>query len=268
MFSLITEVFGQVKDDADAAFKARFPTLRTSGNRNGAGRRRWSRASCVIAGTSTEAFLHLSIKIRDLSDADRAWVLAFLDSTLDPNSELAVAEWFHFIDTMPMDEALGIRANRTDSDVWLPKGGFCYDGRFLRDKGTETLCDGTWDCDGSRLRDRFMPARGTVFDTICVSVYANGAYRRDGSMDGSVKVYAPIAIPDVVLPVDTAGDRLSTRLSMAPMEDHAIIRPVCDGAWQCDGGNLAPMLDARLVFPAEIPAGNLFSLLKPIGAGT
>ena len=111
VFSLITEVFGQVKDDADA---------------------------------------------------DRAWVLAFLDSTLDPNSELAVAEWFHFIDTMPMDEALGIRANRTDSDVWLPKGGFCYDGRFLRDKGTETLCDGTWDCDGSRLRDRFKPARGTV----------------------------------------------------------------------------------------------------------
>jgi hypothetical protein len=133
-----------------------------------------------------ERFLRVYVKILDLSDDDRTWVLAFLDSTLDPNILLTVAEWFHFIDPMPMDELLGITAARTDTDLWLPKGGFCYDRRFLCDQGIETLCDGTWDCGGSRLCARFMSTRGTVFNTVCVSVYANGAYRCDGSFAGIV----------------------------------------------------------------------------------
>lgn len=58
----------------------------------------------------TEQFLQLYIKILDLSDEDRVWVLECLDSTLDPNILLTVAEWFHFIDTVPMDETLGILA--------------------------------------------------------------------------------------------------------------------------------------------------------------
>ena len=264
VFSLITEVFGQVKDDADAAFWARFPRLADERKPERHGRAALVPRLLRDSGTSTEAFLHLSLKILDLSDADRAWVLAFLDSTFDPNSELIVAEWFHFIETMLMDEALGIRADRTGIDVCSPKDGFCYDRRFLCDQRRETLRDGTWDCDGSRLRDRFMPARGTVFDTIGVS---NGAYRCDGSIDasGSVKVYAPIAIPDVVLLVDTEGDRLSIRLSMAPMEDHGIIRPVCDGGYTgFDGRYCREEVIEEAVcaacFSADILVGNLFSL--------
>ncbi|MDR2518214.1 MAG: hypothetical protein LBD13_02235 [Spirochaetaceae bacterium] len=91
---------------------------------------------------------------------------------------LAAAEGFQFIDMMLMDEALGMAAGWTDTDVWLPKGGFCYDGRLLCDQGIETLCGGMWVCGDPRLCSRFMPTRGTGFDTIRVSVYPNGATAR------------------------------------------------------------------------------------------
>jgi hypothetical protein len=200
---------GRVKNDADTAFKAHFPCL-ADGKMlarhgkallaprlpHGSGdeyRNRVASASFFLTRAGerayvisqleahfgaryllSEAFLELYIKIRDLSDADRPRVLEFLDSTLDPNILLTVAERFHFIDMMLTDEALGMAANRTDTDVWLPKGGFCYDGRLLCDQGIETLCGGSWVCDGPRLCNRFMPARGTGFDTIRVSVYPNG----------------------------------------------------------------------------------------------
>jgi hypothetical protein len=81
-----------------------------------------------------------------------------------------------------------------------------------------------------------------------VSVFPDGVYTCDGSFDcsGYTRVYAPIDIPDLVLPVDTSGDRLSVRLSLEPMEDRATINAICDGTWVCNGSNQASMLDAPM----------------------
>jgi hypothetical protein len=284
LFNSIGEVFGQVKDDADTAFKAHFPYLADTKKLEQHGkallvphllhdsgeeyRNRVAAASFFLmrAGERAyvisqleahfggrymlaEQFLQIYVKILDLSDEDRTWVLEFLDMTLDPNILLTVAEWFHFIDTIDITESVGILAKRSDTDVWLPKGGFCYDGRFLCDQGIETLCDGTWLCDGSRHCD-WMPARGTVFDDILAEVFPNGAYRCDGSIDcsGYVKIHAPMAIPGAVLPVDTCGDKLSMRLSAESMRDQAVILPLCDGTWLCNGSNRAAMLDPPMRF--------------------
>jgi hypothetical protein len=281
VFSILDEVFQRVKDDADLAFKAFFPYLADEKKLEQHGkallvphllhdsgdeyRNRVATASFFLTRAGersyvinqlkehfgnryflTEQFLQIYVKILDLSDEDRLWILEFLDSTLDPNISLTVAEWFHFIDAVDMSDSFDAAAHRTDTDI--QQRGWRYDGRLLCDQGIETLCDGRFFCDGSWVCDRFIPARGTVFDTVMVSVFPNGSSRCDGSFDcsGYIRINDPVDIPDVVLPVDTYADKLSMRLSMEPMTDHAVVRAICDGSWVCDGSNLASMLDAPM----------------------
>jgi hypothetical protein len=281
LFSTVGEVFGRVKDDADAAFKAFFPYLADDKKLEQHGksllvprlrydsdeeyRKRVSTASFYLmrAGERsyvegqlkehfgdryflTEAFLQIYIKILDLSDADRAWVLEFLDSMLDPNISLTIAEWFHLIDEMDMSDGTVMTLDRIDTDVHQKE--FRYDGRFLCDQGTETLCDGRFTCDGGWICDIYNSIRGTVFDTYMVSVFPNGTYTCNGSFDcsGYVTIYEPLDMTGAVLPIDTYLDKLTAAITVEPMEDRAAINPICDGTWQCDGSNRKSVIDAPM----------------------
>jgi hypothetical protein len=191
-----------------------------------------------------DEFLRVFIKIMDLDDEDRQWVREFFDGILDPNIAFTAAEWFHFAETMTMAERLDITAGRVDMDIH--ESGFRYDGRFLCDQGKETLCNGRWTCDGSWTCGRFMPAKGTVFDTVLASIFPNGSLKCNGSFDcsGYAKIYYPMDIQMPVGPVDTYADKFTADVKTEPFKDQAVITAVCDGSFLCDGSNQASMADS------------------------
>jgi phage tail P2-like protein len=143
-------------------------------------------------------------------------------------------------------DTVQIKPVRQDTDVF--QRGLCCDGRFLCDQGKATMCDGSLKCDGSWNCEDFQLARGTVYDTVLASIFPNGAYRCDGSFDcsGYIKIYDPMAIAGPITPVDDFEDRLKMETELGLLEDQAGITPICDGTWNCDGNNLAPVIDAPM----------------------
>jgi hypothetical protein len=282
IFSLIGRVFGKVRDDAIKAFNAFFPYLCDSQKlrEHGASlsvpeiphdseeeyRDRVSTASFYLmrAGERAyikeqlyshfgeefllrEEFLEVYINIPDLTNEDRQWVRSLLDGLLDPNISLTVAEWFHYIDTMTMDEALNIRVKRKDFD-YFPHYSLRYDGRIICDQGIEILCDGDWVCDGSVECDRFNLKRGTTSDYIREAVYADGSFICDGERDckGFIELFSPLEVIGFLTPSSGCSDSFNAALSLEPMEDQMMIRAICDGSFFCDGGNAKAMIDAPM----------------------
>jgi hypothetical protein len=278
LFSTIGQTAGKVRADAIRAFNAHFPYLADREKLKEHAdallipdipydseeelRERVSTASFYLAKAGergyileqltahfgnrhivSDDFLNVYVKITDLDEKDRAWVMSFLDGILDPNIAMTVAEWFHFIDTMTMSDSTSISMERVDVDVF--QSGFCYDGRFLCDQGKETICNGGLECDGSWQCDQFMPARGTIFDIILASVFPDGVYKCNGAFDcsGYTKIHLPMDIPGPVTPVDIYEDAFTAEMSLEPFEDQAVITAICDGSFLCDGGNQQPFID-------------------------
>jgi hypothetical protein len=281
LFSTIGETAEKVRADAIRAFNAHFPYLADREKLKEHAdallipdipydseeelRERASTASFYLAGAgergyvleqltahfgdryvASDDFLNVYVKITDLDDKDRAWVMSFLDGMLDPNIAMTVAEWFRFMEYVLVQENQTSDVLRADTDVF--QRGLCCDGRFLCDQGEATLCDGSLKCDGSWACEDFQLARGTVYNTILASVFPNGAYRCDGSFDcsGYIKIYDPMANTGPITPGDDFEDRLKMGTDIDRLEDRAGIAPVCDGAWNCDGSNLAPVIDAPM----------------------
>jgi hypothetical protein len=104
--------------------------------------------------TCKEEFLQVFVKIIDLEDKDRKWVLEFLDMILDPNISVSVAAWFHFIDILTMQEVLDTRVNRNDFDSFghpiKYNGAIKYDGHTVNDTvWVKNKYDGTFKYNGA-----------------------------------------------------------------------------------------------------------------------
>lgn len=169
LYRVIARVLGKMKDDAVKAFRAHFPLLADSKKLREHGkalsipemdsdtedeyRKRVAGASFFLsrAGersyilgqlrehfgsrfTSKEEFLRIFIKIVDLEDRDRKWVLEFLDTILDPNIFVSVAEWFVLIDHVMMNEAHTIVLHDGLKEDFA--GRLYHNGRILRDGHT------------------------------------------------------------------------------------------------------------------------------------
>jgi hypothetical protein len=282
VFSLIGRVFGVVKNDAVKAFNAFFPYLSDPEKLKEHGvslsvpalpydteaeyRDRVSTASFYLMRAGERAYIHeqlqahfgeayllkedfleVYINIPDLNDADRQWVRSLLDGLLDPNISLTVAEWFHYIDTLTMREALTVRVQRKDFDYYPPYS-LRYDGRIYCDQGREIVCNGDWICDGGVNCDRFMPARGTTSDYLRQESCADGSWLCNGERDckGYQELFSPIEVPGFLMPRGGCGDEFSASLALEAMEDRMMIRAACDGSWNCDGSNAKSMIDAPM----------------------
>jgi hypothetical protein len=282
VFSLIGRVFGKVRDDAIKAFNAFFPYLSDSQKLREHGdslsvpeiphdseeeyRDRVSTASFYLmrAGERAyikeqlyshfgeefllrEEFLEVYINIPDLNDEDRQWVRGLLDGLLDPNISLTVAEWFHYIDAMTMQETLDIRVKRHDIDSYPPYS-LRYDGRIFCDQGRENLCDGSWICDGSMDCERYVPFRGTTSDYLRRENLCDGSWFCDGEIDckGYCEIFSPLEVPGFLFPSNGVVDEFSATLTLDPREDRMMIRAICDGSWLCDGSNTQSVIDAPM----------------------
>jgi hypothetical protein len=284
IYGVVGEAFGLVREDALRAFNAYFPYLADEKKLAEHGkallvphllhdtqeeyRNRVATASFFLTRSGErsyilgqlqerfgerylliEEFLQIYVKVLELSDAERIWILEFLDSSLDPNILLTVAEWFRYIELVVLSETLEINTSRQDYDKYSYPLGMKCDGRWLCDWGKETLCDGTWVCDGSVMVG-ITPKRGTVLDTAQVSVFCDGSWLCDGTQNCSG--YKMVVCDDVIPPEYTSPiqDGVSSEFSLTStinFVDEAHIIPRCDGSWLCDGSNLASMIDAPMI---------------------
>jgi hypothetical protein len=201
---------------------------------------------------TSEEFLNVYIKITDLEDEDRVWVLSFLDGLLDPNIALTVAEWFNFIENVVMQDSQQLGVMRNDADLF--SSGLCCDGRFYCDQGVDIVCDGERLCDGSWNCDYFEAVRGTISDTILTPSCLDGTFFCDGSVacSGFLEIYSPANIPGIPL-FDNEEEVFGARINLGSMEDQVMIDALCDGDLLCDGRNLDSMIDAPMVIRITRP---------------
>jgi hypothetical protein len=288
LFSFIGRVFGIVKDDAIKAHNAFFPylcdedKLRRHGNslmipelpfdteKNYRDRVATASFYLMRAGERayiheqlqshfgdtyllTEEFLQVFIKIPDMNNEERAWVFGFLDGILDPNISLTVAEWFHYIDALFMDEELAVRVKMKHVDSFNNYGFIC-NGQFYCDQGKEILCDDTWLCDGSVKCEYYFAAIGTVSDYIFEEVYANGFIcNGEYGCSGYSEIYSPITLTEPVLLRDSINETFNASLRMEPFEDRMQMDAICDGTFFCDGSNMDSIADGSMTLRIIMP---------------
>lgn len=206
LFSAIGGVFERVRRDALKAFNAHFPYLADSGKLLEHGnalliprlsddteaeyRDRVATASFFLAKAGERAyitgqldahfgdryavldeFLDVYVKVRDLAEADRKWLLQFLDGLINPNVKLTVAEWFHFFDRVIAHEHLAMLAETNLRDTFNDRS-VKLNGRVKLDGQTknETVklrpkLDGRFSLDGGiNLSGALLslPATGTM----------------------------------------------------------------------------------------------------------
>jgi hypothetical protein len=189
LFSTISDVADIVKKDALKAFNAHFPYLADTQKLEEHGkaliiphllddnekeyRDRVSTASFFLMRAGERAyiieqldshfgdryivsdeFLEVYVKVRDLADTDRHWLLQFLDELINPNVKLSVSEWFHLIDKVTMRDRITISTkmglhDSFNAGVVKLNGRVKLDGHTIN--ATEKVhpkLDGRWKLDG------------------------------------------------------------------------------------------------------------------------
>jgi len=280
IFSFIGRVFGIVKDDAIKAHNAFFPYLCDAEKLRQHGdsliipelpfdteqgyRDRVATASFYLMRAGERAYIHeqlqarfgdtyllkeeflqVLIKIPDLDNEKRAWVYSFLDGILDPNISLTVSEWFHFIDTLVIDEEMAARVKTRLFDSSNSEA-LC-NGRFYCDQGKEILCDDAWHCDGSVKCSHYFAAIGTISDFILEEIFANGLIC-NGEFDcsGYSEIYSPITVTEPIQLCDSVNEKFNVALNYEPFEDQMQIDAICDGSFLCDGSNMDSIADGPM----------------------
>ncbi|MDR0403586.1 MAG: hypothetical protein LBH35_08380 [Treponema sp.] len=208
---------------------------------------------CVVS----DEFLNIYVKVLEIGDTDRSWLHGFLDSLLNPNIRLTVADWFRFVEQILITESHAVNVKKKFDDIF-PLRGFRYDGRFLCDQGIEFLCDGEWLCDGSADCVRFMNAPGTVTGIVHQSLFCNGAFICDGRIDCSGYEYlaADDTLAFLIVPSDmcedvfyykTFAENMAESVTATDGLSVSVIRllrcdgsrtpscSLCDGSIVCDG---------------------------------
>jgi hypothetical protein len=189
LFSTIGDTFERVRRDALKAFNAHFPYLadkekldehgrallipRLSDDTEEEYRNRVTTASFFLMRAGERAyitgqldahfggryavsddFLNVYVKVRDLAEADRKWLLQFLDGLINPGVKLTVAEWFHFLDMVIAHERLAMRAGMTPRDTFNDRsvklnGRVKLDGRTKNETvKLKPKLDGRYSLDG------------------------------------------------------------------------------------------------------------------------
>ena len=189
VFSLIGEVADKIKVDAIKAFNAHFPYLADEAKLDEHGkallvprlledtpkeyRDRVSTASFFLTRAGERAyiigqlnahfgeryivsdeFLEVYVKVQDLAETDRHWLLQFLDELINPNVKLSVAEWFHFVDKVNEIDRVKLKSEMALRDT-LQCGAAKLNGRIKLDGvtigGTEKVrpaLSGHWKLNG------------------------------------------------------------------------------------------------------------------------
>jgi hypothetical protein len=272
VFSAIGKVFGKVNGDALKAFNAHFPYLsdseklaqhgkalsipRVSYDTDEEYRKRVTAAAFYLANAGDrtytisqlkehfgeryildEQFLQITLKVLDLTDADKRWLREFLDGTLNPNILIAMFELFDFSDTVlvQVQESPQVSLVKQEQDIYT--NGLRYDGRIKYDHGKEITFDGIGTYSGSWKYNQFIPQKGTVSDSIRIPESYSGSRTYGGEIhySGDAPLYAPMDTPNPASYGDgNQEDTLAIQVGIST-SDTAALEPRYDGQLRLDG---------------------------------
>jgi len=153
LFSVVGNVMSRVRKDAEKAFYAHFPYLADNKKLEEHGkalliphlpndtpeeyRNRVATASFFLMRAGERAyimdqleqrfgarfqvienFLFIHIKVAELADDERVWVLSLLDSLINPNIYLELSESYNFIDKFSFSDVMRFKILRKESDTF------------------------------------------------------------------------------------------------------------------------------------------------------
>jgi hypothetical protein len=89
---------------------------------------------------ASDGFLDISVKIQDLDDAERVWLLQFLDELVNPNVKLSAAGRYGFVEAALLHEMANMRAAVEARDAFNDRGvklngAVTLDGRVKLGRG-------------------------------------------------------------------------------------------------------------------------------------
>jgi hypothetical protein len=145
-----------------------------------------------------EKFLQLRVKLINMSEKEKNWTLALLDSLIDPNVYLELTEWFRLRDR--------VRYNDAVSKIKI-RQSVIMDGYHVESALDEL---GFLKLAQSPIRDKFFTA--LKFDG---SIRHNGKYQANASYDKLRAILKPAGMRDSL----SAKDYMSSRMRPAVLRD-------------------------------------------------
>lgn len=183
-----------------------------------------------------EEFLHLTVKILDMTEKDRAWLYEFLEAELDPNILIALVDWFKWVERFEMQESFAVKALPYLLDAW--DWGLTLDGQILLDHGQHVSLDGSFLLDGGEGLDGVKAVSGTWTGARSLDFFLTGAMPLDGreDLDGEILVACEKGEGSASLSGGT--DDLLVIGIKAGISDAVLMVASLDGWMSLDGGYL------------------------------
>lgn len=180
-----------------------------------------------------EEFLHLTVKVLDMTEADRAWLYEFLEAELDPNILIALVDWFKWVERFEMQEELALTVLPAFLDAW--NWGLTLDGQILLDHGKTVTLDGSFLLDGKGDLDGTEAVAGTWTGYRSLDFLLMGSMPLDGraNLDGEILVPVEKGEGAATLSGGT-DDYLVIGIRTSP-EDAVLMTAKLDGWMALDG---------------------------------
>lgn len=180
-----------------------------------------------------EEFLHLTVKVLDMTEADRAWLYEFLEAELDPNILIALVDWFKWVERFEMQEDLALSVLPSFLDAW--HWGLTLDGQILLDHGKGVALDGSFLLDGGEELDGVQAVAGTWTGVRSLDFQLSGLMPLDGREDLDGEILVEVGKGEGAATLSGgAGDLLVLRVS-AGLEDTVLMVAALDGWMMLDG---------------------------------
>lgn len=183
-----------------------------------------------------EEFMHLTVKVLDMTEADRAWLYEFLEAELDPNILIALVDWFKWVERFEMQEDLALAALPSFLDVW--HWGLTLDGQILLDHGSVVLLDGSFLLDGGEELDGVQAVAGTWTGKRSLDFLLSGMMPLDGREDLDAEILVEVEKGEGVAMLSGGSDDILIIAINAGLSDAVLMVARLDGWMLLDGGHL------------------------------
>lgn len=183
-----------------------------------------------------EEFMHLTVKILDMTEKDRAWLYEFLEAELDPNILIALVDWFKWVERFEMQESFAIEAVPYLFDAW--NWGLTLDGQILLDHGRGVSLDGSFLLDGGEELDGVKAVAGTWTGSRSVDFLLSGSVPLDGREDLDAEILVEVEKGEGAATLSGGTDDFLVIGIKAGLSDAVLMVARLDGWMPLDGEHL------------------------------
>ncbi len=135
-----------------------------------------------------EEWMHLTVKVLDMTEGDRAWLKEFLYSELDPNIAITLVDWFVWVEDVEFQDSQSFLVANSGIDCFDTP--LSYDGRILHDHGEAVTASRMIAFNGSQDYSGQRACKGTSYARRYLDLMHDGLKRFSGieKYDGSYEL--------------------------------------------------------------------------------